>query len=183
MSLLDKQVLALETKRVLALETSTEHLVLGWLGEDPKESTYHLGRAHAEAVTAHLETFLHGLPKPDLIAIGAGPGSYTGVRVAASLGLGLGRAWGVEVVQVSTLAAIAARESGLVAVSLNALRGNVYCALYQDQTVLLEVAKRSRAEFLRLIPDGAVHLDDLPPSGLGLARLALGGQQSQVLYL
>jgi tRNA threonylcarbamoyladenosine biosynthesis protein TsaB len=173
----------LSNKRVLALETSTEHLVLGWLGETPKESTHHLGRAHAEVVTTHLETFLHGLPKPDLIAIGAGPGSYTGVRVAASLGLGLGRAWGIEVVRVSTLAAMAARQSGLVAVSLNALRGNLYCAVYQDQTVLLEVAKRSRAEFLALIPEGAVHLEDVPPSGLGLAQLALEGKHSEVLYL
>jgi tRNA threonylcarbamoyladenosine biosynthesis protein TsaB len=170
-------------KRILALETSTEHLVLGWLGENPKESTHRLGRAHAEAVMAHLETFLHGLPKPDLIAVGAGPGSYTGVRVAASLGLGLGRAWGVEVVRVSTLAAIAASESGLVAVSLNALRGNVYCAVFQDQTVLLEVAKRSRDAFLALIPEGALHVEDVPPSGLGLARLALEGQHSEVLYL
>jgi tRNA threonylcarbamoyladenosine biosynthesis protein TsaB len=171
------------SKRILALETSTEHLVLGWLGEDPKEAIYHLGRAHAESLTTHLEAFMCGLPKPDLIVVGAGPGSYTGVRVAASLGLGLARAWGVQVVCVSTLAAMAANESGLVAVSLNALRGNVYCAVYQDQTVLLEVAKRPKAEFLALIPDGAVHLEDVPPSGLGLARLALAGQHSEVLYL
>jgi tRNA threonylcarbamoyladenosine biosynthesis protein TsaB len=168
---------------VLALETSTEHLVLGWLGETPKEASHHLGRAHAESLTAHLEAFMYGLPKPDLVAVGAGPGSYTGVRVAASLGLGLARAWGVEVVRVSTLAAIAATQSGLVAVSLNALRGNVYCAVYQDQTVLLEVAKRPKTEFLAQIPDGAVHFDDVPPSGLGLARLALAGQHSEVLYL
>jgi tRNA threonylcarbamoyladenosine biosynthesis protein TsaB len=170
-------------KRILALETSTEHLVLGWLGENPKETSHHLGRAHAEVAIAHLEVFLHGLPQPDLIAVGAGPGSYTGVRVAASLGLGLARAWGVQVVQVSTLAAMAAHQSGLVAVSLDAFRGNLYCAVYQDQTVVLEVAKRPKAEFLALIPEGVVHLENVPPSGLGLARLAREGQHSQVLYL
>jgi tRNA threonylcarbamoyladenosine biosynthesis protein TsaB len=169
---------------VLALETSTEHLALGWLGQDPKEARHHLGRAHAEAVTTHLEHFLQGLPKPDLIAIGAGPGSYTGVRVAASLGLGLARAWGVDLVRVSTLAAMAARESGLVAVSLNALRGNVYCAVYQDQTPIVAVDKRAREEFLELIPHGAIYLEDVPPSGLALARLALLPQHhSEVLYL
>jgi tRNA threonylcarbamoyladenosine biosynthesis protein TsaB len=171
------------SKHILALETSTEHLVLGWLGETPKETSHHLGRAHAESLTAHLEAFLQGLPKPDLIVVGAGPGSYTGVRVAASLGLGLARAWGVEVVRVSTLAAIAAREQGLVAVSVNALRGNVYCALYQDQTVLLEVAKRPKTEFMAQIPADALHLEDVPPSGLALARLAQTGQYNEVLYL
>jgi tRNA threonylcarbamoyladenosine biosynthesis protein TsaB len=170
-------------KRILALETSTEHLVLGWLGENPKEVSHLLGRAHVENLIAHLEDFMYGLPKPDLIAVGAGPGSYTGVRVAASLGLGLARSWGVPVVRVSTLAAMSARASGLVAVSLNALRGNVYCAVYQDQVVRLEVAKRSRVDFLALIPNGAVHLEDVPPSGLGLARLALEEQHSEVLYL
>lgn len=170
---------------VLALETSTEHLVLGWLGTNPAQQAHHLGRAHAEVMTRYLGAFLQAKDKPDLVAIGAGPGSYTGVRVAASIGLGLARAWDVPLVRVSSLAAIAASHSDdLVAVSLNALRGNVYCAVFLKLEPIIPVAKRSLEEFTSLIPEGALHLENTPPSGLALAKLALLPQHhSEMLYL
>ncbi|MFN3267040.1 MAG: tRNA (adenosine(37)-N6)-threonylcarbamoyltransferase complex dimerization subunit type 1 TsaB [Deinococcales bacterium] len=171
-------------ENVLALETSTEHLVLGWLGVNPGEQRVLLGRAHAEVATRYLATFLQDRSKPDLVAIGAGPGSYTGVRVAASLGLGLARAWDVPIVRVSTLAAMAASRSGLVAVSVNALRGNVYSAVFENLKPIVPIAKRSREAFLELIPDGAIHLENAPISGLALAQLALLPEhQSVMLYL
>lgn len=47
------------------------------------------------------------------IGIGVGPGSYTGLRVGVATGRALGQATGIELVPVSTLAALAAGVDGL----------------------------------------------------------------------
>jgi tRNA threonylcarbamoyladenosine biosynthesis protein TsaB len=159
---------------ILALETSTPYLVLGFINSVTQlEQIHRVERTHAEQITALLENFT--TLKADIIAIGAGPGSYTGTRVAASYALGLARAWNAQVVRVPTLEAIAARESGVVAVSLNALRGNVYSAIYEVGSqikTLVPLEKRNQEEFKALIPKNAIHLEDCPPSGIALARLA-----------
>ncbi len=173
----------------MALETSTPFLVLGWLdGSNQREQAHPVERAHAEQICNHLEQF--NVPRADLIAVGAGPGSYTGVRLAASFALGLARAWNAKVVRVPTLEAIAVQETGIVAVSVNAFRGNVYSAIYEvgsSLTTLVPLEKRPRAEFQALIPVGAQHLEDVAPSGIGLAQLAqkrlVSGQNLELLYL
>ncbi len=174
---------------ILALETSSPYLVLGWLDtQESREQQYLVERAHAEQITLYLEQF--GVLRADVIAVGAGPGSYTGVRVAASFALGLALAWNAKIVRVPTLEAIAAREQGVVAVAVNAHRGHVYSAIYQVDssiTTLLELEKRPREEFLKRIPKDAILLEDVAPSGIALAKLAqqrlLKGQNLELLYL
>ena len=95
---------------ILALETSTPFLVLGWTdGQEVREAIHHVERAHAEKISHYLTEF--NTPRAEMIVVGAGPGSYTGVRVAASYALGLARAWQAQVVRVSTLEAIAANDT------------------------------------------------------------------------
>ncbi len=158
----------------LSLETSTPDLVMGYVtSTTQREQTWRVERAHAEKIGLYLEQF--GVQKAELIAVGAGPGSYTGVRVAASFALGLARAWNCPVVRVPTLEAIAAREIGVVAVSQNAFRGHVYCAVYEVGSsikTLVPLEKRVPEDFAALIPDGAKHLEDIAPSGIALAKLA-----------
>jgi tRNA threonylcarbamoyladenosine biosynthesis protein TsaB len=174
---------------ILALETSTPYLVLGWTdGKNYREAAHHVERAHAEKISQYLSEF--AAPRAEIIAIGVGPGSYTGVRVAASYALGLARAWQAKVVRVPTLEAIAAKETGVVAVSLNALRGNVYSAIYdvgESIKTILPIEKRSREEFMALIPKNALHLEDYAPSGIALARLAKQkletGEELELMYL
>jgi tRNA threonylcarbamoyl adenosine modification protein YeaZ len=125
-----------------------------------------------------------------MIVVGAGPGSYTGVRVAASYALGLARAWQAKVVRVSTLEAIAAKETGVVAVSLNALRGNVYSAIFEVGSsikTIVPLEKRNRQEFMALIPANAIHLEDQTPSGIAMVKLAKQkleiGENLELMYL
>jgi tRNA threonylcarbamoyladenosine biosynthesis protein TsaB len=82
------------------------------------------------------------------------------------------------VVGVSTLEAIAATRDGVVAVSLDARRGNVYSAIYQVLNgkiikTLHGVEKRSLEDFQALIPNLAIKLEDISPNPLALARLGL----------
>jgi tRNA threonylcarbamoyladenosine biosynthesis protein TsaB len=72
----------------------------------------------------------------DCIAFGAGPGSFTGVRVAVALAQGLGYARGLPLCAVSTLAALAAgafrhTTADAVACCLDAHMGEVYVGAYR----------------------------------------------------
>ncbi len=184
-----------EHPRVLAIETATPFLSLGWLHTGTLEHSVNAGRAHAELVVPELQRFLNtiGSSRAEVIAVGVGPGSYTGVRVGVSLALGLARGWNAAVVGVPTLEAMAAHADGLVAVTLDARKGNVYSALYRvmDGAILetvLEPAKRGSRDFEAEVPEGATWLRDVAPSGAALARLGLerhgrGEHDLEISYL
>ncbi|WP_045233518.1 tRNA (adenosine(37)-N6)-threonylcarbamoyltransferase complex dimerization subunit type 1 TsaB [Deinococcus pimensis] len=170
---------------ILAVDTATPSLVLGLLGTGSDgqavalERSVHVERAHAERLADTLEGLLDeaGRPRVDLVVVGTGPGSYTGLRVGASHALGLGRAWSAPVVGVPTLEAVAARTEGRVAVSLDARKGQVYGAVYDVSggvvtNVVHPPEKRAREAFEELT-QGLVRLDDEPPGGVALARLGL----------
>ncbi|MGR8922068.1 MAG: tRNA (adenosine(37)-N6)-threonylcarbamoyltransferase complex dimerization subunit type 1 TsaB, partial [Gammaproteobacteria bacterium] len=71
----------------------------------------------------------------DAVAFGIGPGSFTGVRVAAATAQGIAAARNLPVVGISTLAVLAATatgaEGGAVLAALDARRGEVYVAAYE----------------------------------------------------
>lgn len=187
--------------RVLGIETSTGYLSLGWLEVSAgivTRSASHgalIGRAHSELVLAQLETFmgLQGATKADVIAVGVGPGSYTGVRVGVSLALGLARGWNASAVGVPSLEAMAGQQDGVIAVTLDARKDMAYSAVYrvQDQVIvetLVTVAKRPLEAFEDLVPTNAIWLRDAAPDGVALARLGLAahrrGQTSvEISYL
>jgi len=78
-----------------------------------------------------------GLAALDAIAYGAGPGSFTGLRVASSVAQGLGRAAGLPVCAVSSLESLAvgaARQQGFagtVAACLDARMDELYLGVYE----------------------------------------------------
>ena len=92
-------------------------------------------RAVAPAVTGLLAEAGIGLAELEAIAIPAGPGSFTGLRVGAALALGLCRLSGPSLHLVPTLAAVAeafaAPGARRVAASLDARRGRRYAAVYE----------------------------------------------------
>lgn len=76
------------------------------------------------------------LQEVDLIAVGNGPGSYTGIRVGLAAVLGLAEGLQLPVYQVSTLKIIAANcrmTSPLILAVIDARREQVYGALYQSE--------------------------------------------------
>ncbi len=172
---------------VLALETATPYLSIGLLRlEDGREVSAverieRVDRSHAERALEYIQDVFRDAkiePFADLIVVGTGPGSYTGVRVAASLGLGLARAWNAGALGVPTLEAVAASRDGTVAVTWDARKGSVYCALYTVEGGFIHqtpvpIGKRSLEDFEKLVPDGATWVRDEAPGGLALARLGL----------
>ena len=89
-----------------------------------------------------------GLRPADLaaIAVGIGPGSFTGLRIGLSYAKGLAFAGGSAVIGVSSLDAIAlaaleslsGRTKGAVCVTIDARKGEVYAALYEIGSDALE---------------------------------------------
>ncbi len=69
----------------------------------------------------------------DAIAVAAGPGSFTGLRIASATAKGLGLSLGCPIISVPTVDAIAFNlwgASGVVCPILDARRGQVYTGLY-----------------------------------------------------
>jgi tRNA threonylcarbamoyladenosine biosynthesis protein TsaB len=124
---------------LLAIETATERLSLAVsVAGVVHERTLDAGQRHAELVLGEIDALLAGaglrIGDLDGIAYGAGPGSFTGLRIACGVAQGLAAARALPVIGVGTLAAIAeaARASRVVA-CLDARMGEVYHAAYEKQ--------------------------------------------------
>ena len=100
--------------RILALDTATENCSAALLIDGRLAVRERLAeRGHAAAILAMIDEVLAEgsvtLAGVDTIAFGRGPGSFTGVRLAASVTQGLAYGAGVPVVPVSDLRALACR--------------------------------------------------------------------------
>lgn len=122
---------------LLALDTSTEYLSLVLMkGEELFTFDLNAGQTHSQIILPQLQALLNAaeMQLNDLhgIAFGAGPGSFTGVRIAAGVAQGLGLGANLPVVGVCTLLALAeASAADKVITCLDARMGEVYYAAYE----------------------------------------------------
>lgn len=123
----------------LALDTSTRlgSVAVARDGELLAESSLSVRAAHSETVLPEVRRLLGRCDaspgEVDRVVVGAGPGSFTGVRIAASLAKGLCAATGARLAAFSGLAAVAAgtaAEGGVCAL-LDARRDEVYAAAWR----------------------------------------------------
>lgn len=154
---------------VLAFDTATDAIALA-LGRREGDAVTVVAQADQLARRAALSLLLpavrellgaRGLAPGDIdaVVVGRGPGSFTGVRIGVASAKGLAHGLGVPLFGVSTLDAVAwglvgtdrpARVSGLVGVVGDAMRGEVYPALFR--------ASEGRVE--RLTPERVCRPDD-----------------------
>ncbi len=126
--------------KLLALDSATEACSAALLQEGGMIERYELlGRGHAERLLPMVDELLVeagiGLSALDAIAFGRGPGSFTGLRIAAGITQGLAAGARLPVLPVSDLAAVAsagARLSGKnqILVCMDARMGQVYWAAF-----------------------------------------------------
>ena len=128
---------------LLAIDTATEacSAALGFDGKIIERSEL-APRRHAELILPMIESLLAeaGLTRRDLdgIAVGRGPGAFTGVRLAISVAQGLALGLDLPVVPVSSLAALALdapddaahRDDAILAV-IDARMGEVYAGAFR----------------------------------------------------
>ena len=92
-----------------------------------------------DEIVTMTETDLSSL---DAIAVAAGPGSFTGLRIGSSTAKGLGLALDLPLVSVPTLEGLAANYFGypdLVCPMMDARRDQVYCGIYYYEAGELKV--------------------------------------------
>ena len=127
---------------ILAIETATEACSAA-LSVDGRiiERSEIAPRRHAELILPMIEALLAeaGIARKQIdgIAVGRGPGAFTGVRLAIAVTQGLALALDVPVVPVSSLAALAQDApdagAGILAV-IDARMGEVYAGAFRRDT-------------------------------------------------
>lgn len=137
--------------KLLAIDTAGPTCGVGLLIDGAiQESVHDEPRAHARVVLSQVEKLLANADLPlgglDAVAFGQGPGSFTGLRIAAGVAQGLALGADLPVIPVSSLAALALaahRESGASRVlpALDARMGEAYWGAYRIGGDDLPVAK------------------------------------------
>jgi tRNA threonylcarbamoyladenosine biosynthesis protein TsaB len=127
---------------ILGIETATPWGAVGlWEdGENLIEVSIKNPKGGGEYLLSVLDVLIQkvqrNLTEIDLIAVGTGPGSYTGIRVGLAAAKGLAQGLGKPVFGINTLRIIAenSRFSGAewIASLIDARRQEVYTALYQN---------------------------------------------------
>lgn len=122
---------------ILGIETSTEHCSAAlWRDGQVAFHAELAGQRHSEILLPMIDALLIDqgcrLQELDGLAFGAGPGSFTGVRIAASVAQGLALGAGIPVMPVCTLEALAEGAGrDRVACALDARLDEVYFAAYE----------------------------------------------------
>jgi len=149
--------------RVLAFDTATAACTVAvTAGEQVlSELTLQVPRAHSTRLMPLIAQALQeaGIARQELdaIAVGVGPGSFTGLRIGLSTAKGLALALDRPVVPVSTLAAAAygtGAQIGLVVPLFDAKRDQVFTAVYA-------AGDRNPATWVEVLEPVNLHVDEL----------------------
>lgn len=155
------KILALETSAVAASAAVCEDEAL------IAQSFQRTGLTHSATLMPMVESMLKNagltLAEIDVIAVAAGPGSFTGLRIGVSAAKGLAWSTNKPCAGVSTLEAMAWQLSGMegvVCAAMDARRQQVYNALFELQD----------GKPIRLTPDRAISLDELQSELANIAK-------------
>lgn len=143
--------------KILSIESSG-HVASAALIEDEilrAEFTINNGMTHSETLMPMLSEMMslcgEDIKDVDAIAVSAGPGSFTGLRIGAATAKGLGLALGRPLIAISVLESLAFNlynsHGAVICPIMDARRGQVYNAAFRDG--------------IRLLPDAAGPMDEL----------------------
>jgi tRNA threonylcarbamoyladenosine biosynthesis protein TsaB len=170
--------------RILAFDTATRATAVALVDDDQgielearDDPPAGQRPAHATRLLALIDGVLRraggGWERIDRIAVGVGPGTFTGLRIGVATSRALARARALPLVGVSTLQSLAMNAAGSDSVDavlavLDARRGEVFAAAWRPA----ELRDREHA-LLNAAALAPERLAEVVP-GLGAATLALG---------
>lgn len=135
----------IQSMNILALETATDPGSIAlWRDGEVLARSCPVGLSNSETLLPLVQSTLNevGLDFADLhgIAFGAGPGSFTGLRVSCGVAQGLSFARDIPLLGIGTLDAMAHITGGeRVAVALDARMGEVYFGLFERGELLAPI--------------------------------------------
>ncbi len=175
--------------RILAFDTATRATSVAWLDTDqgvavearddpePRQRPRHTTRLMS-LVKEVLDGVAGGWEAVDRIAVGLGPGTFTGLRIGVATARALARAREIPLVGVSTLESLAlgassqpaAVDHDVVLAVLDARRAEVFAAAWPLESGRMDGASAPLLEPLAIAPDELAKTADT----LGQRRLAIG---------
>ena len=164
-------VLSIDSSAVTASAALTD-------GEKVIKSEFaNTGLTHSETLLPMIKRVMGDTPYSELkaIAITAGPGSFTGVRIGVATAKGLAFLNSTPCVSVSTLGAIAYNFVGediVVCAVMDARRMQFYNALFRVNNDSVE----------RLTPDRAIALDDLKNELKEFEKVVVAGDGAKLCF-
>ena len=181
----------------LGLDTALQRCSVAILRGDDilAKQSVDMERGHAEHLAPMAKRVLDeagvGVADLDRVGVVVGPGGFTGVRVALAFARGLVIGTDVQAVGVTSLAALAASlqspGDGVIAPIIDARRGQVYAALFDDagqevvspfvavpEEALQRLQDKTAEEKVSLVGSGRLLLGQLPPNW------ALSGAPEQI---
>jgi tRNA threonylcarbamoyladenosine biosynthesis protein TsaB len=124
---------------ILSIETSTQKISLALLKKDEELIIeYDSNEVHSNIILNEIKTLLSksniSIQKIDGIVYSAGPGSFTGIRVAMGVALGLAYPEKIPVVGINCLESLALQaNSKYILSTIDARMGEIYMALYENK--------------------------------------------------
>ena len=143
--------------KILAFDSSSKALSVAVVADGILlgEVTLNLKKNHSTTLMTSIDFLMAqvGLEAKELdrIAVAQGPGSYTGLRLSATVGKTLAFSLNKELVGLSSLLAIANRvqdDEAYVLPIIDARRGNAYAALYKNGQQIIADQHCNFSEFL-----------------------------------
>ncbi|HVM29673.1 MAG TPA: tRNA (adenosine(37)-N6)-threonylcarbamoyltransferase complex dimerization subunit type 1 TsaB [Candidatus Limnocylindrales bacterium] len=177
------------SRRLLVIDTATRRAVVALADGDGAlvgTRTWDSPHRHGEHLLTQLDSLLAeaGL-SPDrieLVAVGAGPGSFTGLRIGLATAMVIAYTVGCPIIGLSTTAALAraALAEGSLAVVLPAGAADRYVARYQSGRELAPPRLAQSTQVQAVLEHGdAVAAVDLADDELGRSAAALGRQAQE----
>jgi tRNA threonylcarbamoyladenosine biosynthesis protein TsaB len=143
--------------KILAFDTSSSRGSIAFLegSEVRAEIRLNLIKTHSAFLLSSID-FLASklewqLKDLNLIAVGIGPGSFTGIRIGVATGLGMAQSLSIPFAGISGLDALAHQASpmkGNIGVVLNAQRSQVYYAEYLSKNGKIRTTQKPSLIFL-----------------------------------
>ena len=125
--------------KILSIDTCTEIISISLIaGEVVTEKFFPSGKDYSGNILPEIKALLNesNLKIKDIeaIAFGAGPGSFTGIRVACGIAYGIAYANNLPIIGINTLEALAFLSKHENSIScIDARMGQVYLGIYQNK--------------------------------------------------
>ena len=143
--------------KILAMDTSNKALSLAILENEETlgQVTLNIKKNHSITLMPAIDFLMNSMDLKstdlDRIAVAQGPGSYTGLRIAVATAKTLAHTLKIELVGVSSLLALVAKQvEGLVIPVMDARRNNVYAGFYQSGQAVRPEAHLPLSEVLEI---------------------------------
>ena len=145
--------------RILAIEASGLTASAAIVDDDILKAEFTIDNklTHSETLLPMIRSMCEisgiDIASADAVAVSAGPGSFTGLRIGAATAKGIALALNKPIVSVPTLMSLGWPLSNIsdmiVCPIMDARRSQVYCAAYQDGSTLIDEDACDIHEFIR----------------------------------